>query len=669
MTQEPQHTKSPFKFLDSYGPRDADFFFGREDETEELYGHVNKNRLVLVYGPSGSGKTSLVRCGLANRFDVTDWMPFLIRRGSNINTSLRNTLSNSSAIGGFDVTSDNLLTSLNKMSTRYMRPVYLIFDQFEELLILGSDEERKEFLDQIFRIVNDRLTQAIHLIFIMREEYFARLEDFELAIPSFSDRRMRVEPMKPQTLQKVIRDTCAHFNVTLQKGLETAKQIRLNLRSKNSTSLAYLQIYLDRLWRDDIPRTDLSQWDGAGYPPLTFTTEEIDTLGDIDKVLVQFLGERQETILQNVRRHHPGFSESDMRAMLDIFLSEEGTKRPIYFERHGEDIHLLGLPKHHEIAHLTPAVIALVLKGLEESRLLRQDEDSFELAHDSLAEIIEGQRSNEQRQRRELIRRLSNWVKENDKDPRVLLGEQQVLSFRGEIRRLGMQDRIDAAQLTLLKKSADKVDQERAAKEAAQRKQIATRNRVIAGISGLALIAIVLAVNSRRQSERVKMQNVLLTGQIFDTKYQQARSSLQAGDYDAALVHLDSAKVYASAEDQATLERDSLHWAAAGVLVHDGNALIDSSDSRAWRLGLEKLTLADSLVPLRIIRERMDSADDKIEAKFKEYLQSADRYINKRDLATARILLEEAARLRHIQDWTEDDRKLLVNFPDLIPDQ
>ena len=84
--------QTPFKFLDAYELEDADIFFGRGQETRLLYESVKKNRLVLVYGPSGTGKTSLVKCGLASRFDSADWHPIHIQRNENINTSLQQQL-------------------------------------------------------------------------------------------------------------------------------------------------------------------------------------------------------------------------------------------------------------------------------------------------------------------------------------------------------------------------------------------------------------------------------------------------------------------------------------------------------------------------------------------------------------------------------------------------
>src|SRR5512136_434391 len=80
--------KSPFKFLDSYTREDRDIFFGRDREIEELYHRVFESRLMLVYGVSGTGKSSLIHCGLANKFQETDWLPLVIRRGRNITESM-----------------------------------------------------------------------------------------------------------------------------------------------------------------------------------------------------------------------------------------------------------------------------------------------------------------------------------------------------------------------------------------------------------------------------------------------------------------------------------------------------------------------------------------------------------------------------------------------------
>src|SRR5688572_12048814 len=84
--------KNPFKFLDSYTSEDRDIFFGREKEIEELYYKIFNSHLLIVYGSSGTGKTSLIQCGLSLKFQDADWLPVLIRRGNDINQSVKKTL-------------------------------------------------------------------------------------------------------------------------------------------------------------------------------------------------------------------------------------------------------------------------------------------------------------------------------------------------------------------------------------------------------------------------------------------------------------------------------------------------------------------------------------------------------------------------------------------------
>lgn len=80
--------QSPFKFLDSYTKDDRDIFFGCDREIEEMYQKVFESKILLVYGISGTGKTSLINCGLANKFEDTDWLPVNVRRGRNMTESL-----------------------------------------------------------------------------------------------------------------------------------------------------------------------------------------------------------------------------------------------------------------------------------------------------------------------------------------------------------------------------------------------------------------------------------------------------------------------------------------------------------------------------------------------------------------------------------------------------
>src|SRR5512137_2049606 len=129
--------KSPYKFLDSYTSEDRAIFFGREKEISELYRRVFESKILLVYGISGTGKSSLVNCGLASRFDESDWLPVNVRRGNNIVSSLNEAISKQ-AITRLKK-SRTFEEKLQSVYLDHFKPIYLIFDQFEELFIFGTE--------------------------------------------------------------------------------------------------------------------------------------------------------------------------------------------------------------------------------------------------------------------------------------------------------------------------------------------------------------------------------------------------------------------------------------------------------------------------------------------------------------------------------------------------
>ncbi len=225
-----ERIKSPFKFLDAYTLEDSAVFFGRDKEVETLYEYVNMNKIVLVYGQSGTGKTSLVQCGLASRFDITDWYPLYIRRQENILNSFEHSLRKAAKTSY----RDDWVETIRRMNARYLRPTYLIFDQFEELLILGDIEnEQKTFIDKLAEILRtDDL--GCHIILVIREEYIGQLYHFERKIPTLFDRRLRVEPMSFNKVYEVIDQSCEQFNVTFEDPKRNIHQIIENVSATKS---------------------------------------------------------------------------------------------------------------------------------------------------------------------------------------------------------------------------------------------------------------------------------------------------------------------------------------------------------------------------------------------------------------------------------------------------
>jgi len=399
--------QSPFKFLDPFTLADRHVFFGRDKESETLYRMVLKTPLLLLYGLSGTGKTSLVQCGLAARFDGPDWLPLLIRRQDNLLSSLHAALDRAWPTN----TGANGAEKIAAIYSHFLRPIFLLFDQFEELFILGKETERNDFVTELKEILATELPCTVLLI--VREEYLGQLYHLEKEIPTLFDFRMRVEPMDSTHVKEVLSESFRSFNIRVESPAESRyDEIIQNVSERRSgIELPYLQVYLDRLYREDHTRsyplgTDLS--DGQ-WPEIKFTQAEIAAFGTITDVLDDFVREQREELQRDLEKHFPDerYDKSTVADLLDAFVSDEGTKRPVSITRQDGLIHIAERQRDL-FPVLSAEAFTYCAERLETARLLRSNETGIEIAHDSLASVIEGQRSAEQRQLADVRRRLKD---------------------------------------------------------------------------------------------------------------------------------------------------------------------------------------------------------------------------------------------------------------------
>jgi len=358
--------KSPFKFLDSYTKEDKDLFFGRNKETEELYQKVFESRIVLLYGVSGTGKSSLINCGLANKFEDSDWLPILIRRGDNIVNSIEKQIQVFSLselkLKQVNDSNDKILNLLQSVYLDHFKPVYLIFDQLEELFIFGNKEERKEFIS-IIKSIRDSGLQC-KVIFSMREEYLAGLTEFEESIPEIMDNRYRVEKMIRKAAIDVIEGTCNEHSIEIQSGFSEALLEKLSSGS-NEIELTYLQVYLDMVYR--IGQDELSS--GS----IQFDLSLVERVGDVSDLLGNFLEDQIKQI-----------DDPEMALIiLKSFVSIKGTKKQLTVRETVESAKSLG-------KSITESQAKEIIQSFINLRILREkdENDKYELRHDSLASKI-----------------------------------------------------------------------------------------------------------------------------------------------------------------------------------------------------------------------------------------------------------------------------------------
>jgi len=354
--------KSPFKFLDSYSKEDRDIFFGRDKEIDELYSRVFESRILLLYGISGTGKSSLINCGLANKFNDSDWLPVTVRRGSNINRSLNESLEKAGLTeiipSGKKI--NDIVKIIRSIYLDNFKPVYLIFDQFEELFIFGTIEEKKEFINNVKKVLDSDL--QCRFIFSIREEYLAGVTEFEKVIPSFLSNRMRIEKMTRHNATSVIEGPCQLNNISVEPGFPELLLEKLNPDSPE-VELTWLQVYLDRVFR-------MASYDGDVN---ILTRDLLEKAGEVKDLLGTFLEEQIS---------HLDDPESGL-VILKSFVSVKGTRQQINEEEVFEYSNTFGRNiGRDEVKDLIHKFIGL--------RILRDKDDNgkYELRHDSLAAKI-----------------------------------------------------------------------------------------------------------------------------------------------------------------------------------------------------------------------------------------------------------------------------------------
>jgi AAA+ ATPase superfamily predicted ATPase len=303
---------NPFKFLDSYTKDDREVYFGRDKEIEELYSKVRKSRLTLLYGLSGTGKSSLIRCGLANKFSDSDWFELYVRRGNNLMQSIRTAIENNSNTLIHKKT--RLEDALHILYLDFFSPVYLIFDQFEELFVSGTHEEKESFIDFLCS-VNEKDELNVKVILVLREEYFTHLDDFEDKIPTIFNNRMRLERMSFETLVQVVDGITSKADIQVQNKEQLIPNIIENIADENRVvELPYLQVYLDKLNQLAIQSNSR-----------IFDKGLVDKVGKLDDVLGEFLEEQVAEIASEL-----GLANKDeIWTVLKQLITTDGTKRPM----------------------------------------------------------------------------------------------------------------------------------------------------------------------------------------------------------------------------------------------------------------------------------------------------------------------------------------------------
>ncbi|MDM8537606.1 hypothetical protein QUF70_12685 [Desulfobacterales bacterium HSG17] len=350
--------RNPFKFLDAFTPEDRDIFFGRDMEIRELYHAVFSHKVSVVFGNSGAGKTSLVQCGLFSRIKPEKAVFFPIRSAIDPMISLKNDCIKK--ILPFEDGSD-IFSNLGNTARSLKKTMILFFDQFEEIFILQPVETRKQLALLYKKILQSDLD--IKIILGIREEYFARLIEFEKVVPNILSNRIWVRNMSGMQAETVILNPCRVCGVEIEESV--SKQVIAELsQGKEGVELPYVQVVMDTLYRRAAERE-------PRHPHIR--PDDFEIRGGVRNILSNFV----EDQIQDM----PDADKA--KQVLKSLITSEGTKRILDIEAIAETASNYG-------DEIEEPVLQMILRELVTRRILREDPDNgrYELRHDALAQII-----------------------------------------------------------------------------------------------------------------------------------------------------------------------------------------------------------------------------------------------------------------------------------------
>jgi len=463
---------SPFKFLDSYTKDDLSVFFGREKETEDLYEALNGVKHLLVHGPSGSGKTSLIECGLRNQFSDADWYAVSIRKGSDINVSFFSSFNEAleKKIDLDPVTKlplDSKLEfsgAIEKLFGERYQPVYLLFDQFEELLISGSAEEKTHFFSQLNKLIRRKL--PCRILLIIREEFLGNLSEFEDLCPSIFQNRFRVEKMGRgvviQVLNQILESKLYNEYFDVEDSMKLAESILRELPDKRKEiELTHVQVFLNELW-------DRGNKLISDQKKPVLNADLVKNEDNLETILTSFL-EKQLTELALI------FGKNLSLEVLVSMITKQFTKLQMSLQEVEMDL------KKKEVNY--DVSVNSVLSAIKQRRIIRSlvldDIEKFEISHDALAIVI-GQKQTDEMKMREraedtykIMGAKGGLFSQEDLD--YLRPYEQYLQYPSELK-----SRIEKSTIAITERINDELDK--------SRKRLRALTSLLAGTS-LALIS------------------------------------------------------------------------------------------------------------------------------------------------------------------------------------
>ncbi len=269
-TSSPLHfTAAPYPGLRSYRHTEADIFFGREEQTDELLKNLQRSRFLAVIGPSGCGKSSLVQAGMIASLRagmLTDsgaqWRVAEMRPGERPIARLAKALAAPLALGpeiGIEPDAAaflqatlqrgplGLLEALGETPLPRRANLLILVDQFEEIFRFRRevDSDEADAFVALLLATAQQEEVPIYIVITMRSEYLGDCALFN-GLPEEINKSQFLTPrMTREQCEAAITKPARVFGANVDPALVNRL---LNEMSSDPNQLPLLQHCLMRMW-------------------------------------------------------------------------------------------------------------------------------------------------------------------------------------------------------------------------------------------------------------------------------------------------------------------------------------------------------------------------------------------------------------------------------------
>jgi WD40 repeat protein len=295
MTDAARESQCPYPGLEAFTAENRHFFFGRTSDTQLLISNLYASALTVVYGSSGVGKTSVILAGVVPEIERAGEAAIVVHRtwqdaGRARSLGERLVQAVAEKLGTAPMAADAPLDVLaERLAAAWRRPIFLVFDQFEEYFLYNEPSDDPDSLDgELARLINRRDIE-VNVMIVMREDSIAALDRFRHRIPTLLNNLYRLEHLTPDEARSAIEEPLAvlrsralaedQLPTTIEPGLSTAilddlaaldraAPLAGGVRAAARVELPFLQVVLERIWltecRSRSPLVRGATFTGAG---------------------------------------------------------------------------------------------------------------------------------------------------------------------------------------------------------------------------------------------------------------------------------------------------------------------------------------------------------------------------------------------------------------------